>query len=132
MKTKSTQPDQSGAGLWLVEPEQPHSPPATQAQPTAQAQEPGAAKPAAPVLSEEAQQLVTELAAYGVIYDPAAPCQRCGCPLKYPLQLYPDTVVCCRCLPGGRHYGFERSERIYTLFPRTIWPLQTPKGGNWL
>ncbi len=139
MKTKSMQPGQSGAELWLAEPKQQPRPlviqaqqpqPATPEQPPAPAQEPTTAKPAGPILSAEAQQLVIELGAYGVIYDPAAPCQRCGCPLKYPLQLYPDTICCCRCLPGGRIYGFDRSDRIYALFPRTIWPLSEPR--KWL
>lgn len=75
----------------------------------------------APVLSPEAQQLIAELAPYGVEYRSAASCERCGCPLQYPLKLYPDTVVCCICYPGGHVYGHDRQDRILQTFPRRSW-----------
>ena len=69
-------------------------------------------------LAPEIEQLLAELAPFGVQYHPQAPCERCGCPLSYPLTLYPDTLLCCRCYPGGRKYGFDRHTRILTCFPR--------------
>jgi hypothetical protein len=96
---------------WWQEPE----PPQPEPYPT-----PAAPAPA-PSLSPGAQQLIEELAAYGVQYRPEAPCERCGCPLWYPLIRYPDCVLCCICYPGGRRYGYERHDRILKLFPRQVW-----------
>jgi len=105
MKTKPRQ----GAALWQEQPK------------PAPALSPGSEPKPAPALSPEAQQLLTELAASGVLYDPLAPCEHCGCPLRYPLTLYPECFLCCMCYPGGRTYGHVRHAQLVALFPRRRW-----------
>ena len=98
----------------------PHKPPAQVRALWQTIEEPQREQAEAPAvrLAPEIEQLVNELAPFGVQYHPQAPCVRCGCPLSYPLTLYPDTILCCRCYPGGRKYGFDRHARILACFPR--------------